>query len=254
MTITELSAILKAHKENFAEESQKSKTLLGWFWSIFEELFKDATSIPYEFILVFDNYCPNFSQDIRCLTMTKILELQNRYAEARKPFYSKIRQIEDAHPKVLYIRTSNKVKNQTKCEFLPFGVFEKKKDHSFFVTALISPVQSGEEAFERFKAYVFTNLSYTHTTSCGQKYNCVDSKAINSLRRNFPEFMKRFSKEQSEALKSLGYFEALSKFSELKRTEKRELRALSPAEASSLLTVRINNRNIPIVYSNTSDT
>lgn len=226
-----------------------------WFWSVFEDVFEDYSSIPFNLIKLFDNYCPNFSARIRCYGITKKTDIKNAYAEKRQKFYSKIRNYEDGHPEILYLYTPNVINPQTGSEYVPFGAFEKPYDDQYFINALISPRRVfytsddyEREAYLRFNAYIFSRFVHDIESSDEQLRHCITSDSVQFLSDNYPRFMERFIQNQSAYLDSINYTSIRNKFDALKKAEEKELDELPAEEADTLVSILINDRYIPITY------
>lgn len=242
MTTKELNNRLNHFNEQIQEYNPSAATLLSWFWSLFEQIFEGTTEIHYSQIKLFDKYCPNFSENVRCYGITKEASIQNLYAEARKPYYSTIRMFEDAHPDIFYIRAT------PRSEFIPFGKYETPLDDLFFINALLSDAPTDVEQYNRFKAYIFRCFIHDYQVAFEPVYHYINEDTLSLLEKNYPNLMKKFRDEQATYLDSIGYTSAVQKFKQLQKDEETSLSFLTKDTASTLIEIRIGDNYVPIIY------
>lgn len=243
MTNQELNQELELFCEHIEEFELSGPTRLSAFWAFFERTFKDTTQVHADQILIFDNYCPDFSKSIRCYGITKEISIQNAYAEARKPYFSTICKIEDGHPDVLYIRIPPYSK------FVPFGKHEESPDDQFFMNAILSDAKSDDELYRRFKAYISRCFTHIEQDSYGTIHHYIEEDTILFLETNYPNLMERFDKEQRDYLKALGYIDARIKFEQLQKAEETSLSLLSKEDFEKIIEIRVGDKYIPVIYS-----
>ena len=252
----ELKDYLATLSRFFSTQKVTQDTLFTWYWSVLCEYAENHEKIPYSVLQIFNSFCPCFEEHIKAkgyaLTQADLVRLE--YLQARAPHLALLRKIENASPDILYLKVNEFTYTRNKSQFVPFAKFEEPKEASYFLDALCKADEQSSNPvdvqYAFFKAHLYTNLVHKHLEHFPPCYCYIEENSLKELQKNYPELTARFETEALLYIESLGYEDALTKYTHLQREENQKLSQLTINQVSTPVKLKINNRQVEIDYNN----